>query len=207
MKTNHILNIGYPKSGTTWLWHTLVKNKSIPPDLIKENTCLITGTPVTDYFKLYTEDVTANFNPSNIILDQYIIEQLSQNPNIRVSVILRHPVELLWSLYNFLKISNVDFKTYCYQMYDAKWITSTNKIIDRWKNYFGNRFEIFWYDDLLKDNVKFYLDYCKTMHLDPGPATMIDKMNITFYKNIMPPLDKDILDLLDLEYKNILRYK
>lgn len=207
MKQLHILNIGFPKCGTTWLWNTLVKNNSILTHPIKENRSLQTGTPVSEYYKQYNGNITANFDTSAFKLDRYVIKQLSDNPAVRVSIILREPVELLWSLYSFLKIDTVDFATYCYQMHDTKWFTHTSLIIDRWKTLFGDRFHIFWYQDLVNDNLKFYLDYCKIMELDPGKAVMPGRINVTDYEKSIPAIDKDLKVLLQNEFEKISIYK
>lgn len=207
MKHTHILNIGYPKCGTTWLWNTLLENNSIAYHHEKENISLFTGTPVVDYCNQYAADVTANFCTGNIALDRYVIKQLAQVPQIRVSIILRDPTQLLWSTYNFLKISNFDFDEWCYQMIDTKWFINSAQIISRWQHSFDNRFNVFWYDDLKRDNKKFYYDYCQVMELDPGPAIILPKNNVTAYKGNIPELDQDLVDLLKLQFMKLMIYK
>lgn len=210
MKKIHLLNIGYPKCGTTWLWSNLVRTNSIANFMIKENNCLITGTPVSQYcqqYDQYTEGVTANFSVTNITLDQYVIEQLSQHPQIVVSIILREPIQLLWSLYNFTKVQDIDFNGYCYRMYDGKWFAQPSVIVKRWRKFFGNRFNIFWYDDLKTDNLKFFHNYCNTMNLTPNDAKILKEVNITSYNNTLPEIDQDMYDLLQIESKQLLQYK
>lgn len=207
MNKIHVMNIGYPKCGTTWLWDTLVQNQSITDFPIKENNSLITGCSVTEYCQQYTSDVSANFSTANMVLDQYVIEQLAHCERIYVSIILRSPIELLWSLYNFLKINDVDFCGFCYRQYDAKWQVFPSVIIERWQKYFGTRFKIFWYSDLQKDNLKFYINYCNTMGLDSTNAVMPDKINVTTYQQSIPKIDQDIESLLSIEDKKMNMYK
>ena len=207
MNLTHILNIGYPKCGTTWLWDTLVSNKSIANHSEKENYALIEGTSVVNYCKQYTADVTGNFCPSNIALDRYVIEQLAHLPQMKASIILREPTQLLWSLYTFLKINDIEFVEWCYRMCDTKWFIDPARIVGRWQHSFGDRFKIFWYDDLTQNNQQFYINYCRTMGLDPGPAQMLDKINVTYYKDKMPELDQDLANLLQLKFKELMVYK
>lgn len=207
MKKIHVLNIGYPKCGTTWLWDTLVKNNSISDFWIKENNCLISGTPVAAYCQQYIKDVSANFSVANLALDRYVIQQLSDRPQMVVSIIIREPVELLWSLYNYTKVPDIDFSGFCYRMYDSKWWTRPSLIIERWKKSFGDRFNVFWYDDLKSNNLQFYKNYCRLMGLQANNAEMLKKINITDYKNPMPPIDQDIEDLLKIESQKVLAYR
>jgi hypothetical protein len=210
MKQSHIINIGYPKCGTTWLWKMLEKNRSIAYHPIKENNCLITGTPVVEYCNQYSQDVTANFSTSLSLLDQYVIEQLSDRPQIKASIILRNHIDLLWSLYTFHQVKKskgIDFQTYCYQIYDTKMLTHTSLVIQRWKKHFGDRFKIFWYNDLKKNNLEFYLDYCNQMQLDPGHAILSEQVKITEYTKSMPSLDQDLIYLLNYEDKKIESYR
>lgn len=203
MKHCHILNVGYPKCGTTWLWDTLVENQSIQGNHIKENHSLCTGVTVDDYCQQYKENTTANFCPNNMILDRYVIEQLSKQPQISASIILREPVALIWSMYNFRNVTHVDFATYCYQLYDAKWFTHMSLVIDRWKEYFLDRFHIFWYDDLKSNNLEFYSNYCQIMGLDPGSRQMLQSVNTTNYASAMPDIDRDLVELLTDEFKKV----
>lgn len=209
MNQSHIINIGYPKCGTTWLWEMLEKNSSIAYHPVKENHCLITGTSVVEYCNQYSHDVTANFSTALISVDQYVIEQLASIPQMKASMILRNHTDLFWSLYTFTQVEKfrgIDFQTWCYQTYDTK-MFSTSLVISRWKKHFGDRFKIFWYDDLKKNNLEFYLDYCNKMQLNPGNSLLSKPVNVTTYTRPMPCLDKDLVDLLKLEDKKLESYK
>lgn len=207
MKHIHVLNIGYPKCGTTWLWNALVANNSVANHPIKENYSLTTGTPVSDYCNQYTADITANFCTANIVLDRYVIKQLAQRPQIKASIILREPKQLLWSTYTFTEITDIDFVGWCYRMCDSKFFINAAQIIDRWQTDFGDRFKIFLYDELKHDNKQFYLNYCKQMGLSPGQAQMPNKTNVTRYKNEMPEIDQDLENLLKLQFEKLIGYK
>jgi hypothetical protein len=163
MKTVHLLNIGYPKCGTSWLWDTLVYNSIFSDSGIKENTNLLIGQSINEYQQEYIKfNCSANFSTNLIRAEQYIIKQLSEIPNVKVSIILRNPSELMWSYYNFQNVTHTTFNNFCHEIYNQGWFLNYSLIIDRWQTFFKDRFFIFYYEEL-KDNTNFLTNYCKTM--------------------------------------------
>ena len=79
-------------------------------------------------------------------------------------------------------------------------------IINRWQQEFGDRFKIFIYSDLRKDNRQFFIDYCNRMGLDQGPTIVPPPVNLTTYSGSIPIIDDDMQGLLDLEIKKLGKY-
>ena len=206
MKNNHILNIGYPKCGTTWCWELLAQQPwfSIPRE--KENFDLIKGVTIAEYTNLYQSyDITANFCTSNFALDRYIIKQLSELPTVNVSIILRNQFDLQWSLYNYLpNHANMDYHSSFVNMIDQSWFTKTSHIIKRWQKYFDpTRFHIFFYDELKENNNLFFNNYCRLMKL-PEPIIKDSRpVNTTEYKHTIKNLDPGVVSTINQEIEKL----
>jgi hypothetical protein len=195
MKTVHLLNIGYPKCGTTWLWDTLVYNSIFSDSGIKENNNLLIGQSIDEYQQEYIKfNCSANFSTSLIKAERYVIKQLSEISNVKVSIILRNPPELMWSYYNFLNITHTTFNSFCHEIYDQGWFLNYSLIIDRWQTFFKDRFFIFYYEEL-KDNINFLNNYCKTMGFSATNLQVLAPTNTTNYRNLRrPELDNQMID-------------
>lgn len=169
MKKIHLLNIGYPKAGTTWIWDKLLKIPDMSFPMEKENPRFWKGQTIEDYVLCYNKwDMTANFFPYNFCLERYRIKQLASIDTAQVSFILRHPLDLAWSLYFFLNIdqTQLTFEEHCVELLEQSWFFSADKIITRWKQQFDSRLHVFYYDDFVKDNHEFFSDFCeKTLGL------------------------------------------
>ena len=166
MKKLHLLNIGYPKTGTTWIWDQLAKIPEISFPMEKENSRFWQGQQLEDYIACYNKwYITGNFFTYNFSLERYRIKQLSLINTTQVSFILRQPLDLAWSLYFFLNIdrSQITFDDHCTEILNQSWFFSADKIITRWQQKFGDRLHIFYYEDFVKDNHKFFSDYCDEM--------------------------------------------
>jgi hypothetical protein len=173
------MNIGYPRSGTTWLWRQLNLQPwfSCPTD--KENYDLIKGKPVSTYYAQYVGiDISANFCPLNFALDRYLIGQLSGLPSLRISIILRNPFEIFASLYHFNGPNAcMSFSQHCREIHNQMWFGDMAKILRRWRSCFDqDRLQVFCYDDLKQNPVRFFNQYCERIGLpavtncDPSPA-------------------------------------
>jgi len=209
MRINHILNIGYPKCGTTWCWTLLTQQTWFTNPGDKENNDLIERVTVADYTKIYIDsNITANFSTANFTLDRYIIKQLSELPTTTASIILRNPFDLYWSLYNFMPNPlNTPYNTFVNNLIKQSWFHRPAHIINRWQQFFEkDRFCIFFYDDLQKNSSDFFNNYCKQMRL-PTP-TILDTslVNVTEYKNTSKELHPDLVTLINQEIDNLQVY-
>lgn len=209
MRINHILNIGYPKCGTTWCWTLLTQQTWFTNPGDKENNDLIERVTVADYTKIYIDsNITANFSTANFTLDRYIIKQLSELPTTTASIILRNPFDLYRSLYNFMPNPlNTPYNTFVNNLIKQSWFHRPAHIINRWQQFFEkDRFCIFFYDDLQKNSSDFFNNYCKQMRL-PTP-TILDTslVNVTEYKNTSKELHPDLVTLINQEIDNLQVY-
>ena len=206
MKTNHILNIGYPKCGTTWCWKLLTQQSWFEAPREKENSDLVNGITVAEYTNSYQNyDITANFSTKNFALDRYIIKQLSELPTINVSILLRNPFELQWSLYNFIpNNANMDYNSSFVNLIDQSWFTRTSHIINRWQQHFDpTRFHIFFYDDIKENNDNFFNNYCRLMKL-PEPIIKDSRpVNTTEYNHTIKNLDPGVVSMINQEIEKL----
>ena len=206
MKNNHILNIGYPKCGTTWCWKLLTQQSWFEAPREKENSDLVNGITVAEYTNSYQNyDITANFSTKNFALDRYIIKQLSELPTINVSILLRNPFELQWSLYNFIpNNANMDYNSSFVNLIDQSWFTRTSHIINRWQQHFDpTRFHIFFYDDIKENNDNFFNNYCRLMKL-PEPIIKDSRpVNTTEYKHTIKNLDPGVVSMINQEIEKL----
>lgn len=201
MKKLHVLNIGYPKTSTTWLWHMLTENNIMALHPYKENHKLIFGQSIDEYKKEYSyADITGNSCTAMLAIDRYVIKQLFEIDTVRASLIIRNPFEMLWSYYNWAGITIEDFETHCYNLYDQGWLLQPSKIVTRWKTIFGEeRFKLFFYDDCLHDSENFFKNYCNQMTIPLGEYQILRATNRTNYSTTMPKLSKDLVKLINHE--------
>lgn len=208
MKQAHILNIGYPKCGTTWLWHELKNQPWFVSTKEKENNDLIYGVKsLSQYMLDYNQhDITANFSPVQYAMDRYMIRQLYNIESVAVSIILRNPYDLYWSLYNFQPPpEHWTFNYATKNLVEQGWVNRVDLILKRWTQIFSVRnFEIFFYEDLCADSELFFNNYCRRMKL-PIPVTHSSaKINVTSYQqDIVPQLDTDLVDIINNNIDNL----
>jgi hypothetical protein len=208
MKTQHILNIGYPKCGTTWCWDSLSAQPWFSQPREKENYDLITGIKtVKEYADDYENfDITGNFCPAMFAVDRYIIQQLGEIPTISVSLILRNPFDLYWSLYNFLKKDeNTTFEQSVKNLIDHGWFNQYSTILQRWTDVFStDRINLFFYDELVSNQKQFIDNYYSKMNL-PAPTNYIrEPSNVTKYQNKkQPEIDLKLKLIINQDIKNL----
>ena len=209
MNKRHILNIGYPKCGTTWCWELLTQQTWFTAPREKENDDLILGVTVADYTKSYIDtEITANFATANFGVDRYIIKQLSELPSTTVSIILRNPFDLYWSLYNFLPSpDNLTYNDFVSNLINQSWFHRPAHIIKRWQQFFKkDKFHIFFYDDIQKNSSDFFNNYCKQMQL-PEPVILDNReINVTRYNQKYTELSSKLVTLINQEIDNLQLY-
>lgn len=174
MKLLHYRNIGFPKTGTTWLWRQLQSNPSIDgllPDIHKEFFCA----SFTTYERIYRRfNRSINLNTFIFDLDPehglYTFPDKIHEHTTHLSFTFRNPYELLNSWYNYIKYSNpnliLDQNTFL-RLDDPNVIRFTNvqKIFDNWSA-IKIPFKILFYDDLLIDPKKYLFDICDFLNIE-----------------------------------------
>lgn len=206
MNNKHILNIGYPKCGTTWCWHMLAQQTWFAVPREKENNDLIRGVTVADYAKSYINtEITANFSPANFAVDRYIIKQLSELPTTTASIIVRNPFDLYWSLYNFLPpLRYQNYNDYVSNLIQQSWFHRPAHIIKRWQQFFTkDKFHIFFYDDMQKNSCNFFHDYCEQMQLPHPIIRHSEKVNVTRYNQKYTQLSPAVVAMINQQIDNL----
>jgi hypothetical protein len=188
LKKLHLLNIGFPKTGTTWLFKEISKQKWFDQkDIEKEKFIIEKTKKIDDYISLYNSyNYSANFNTNSYRLGIYYIRLLKNIKNCKVSLIIRNPYECYWSYYqehtvklnSHSQIQKKDFFTWTKDMLNIKADSSWSKIIDRWVQVFPN-LKIFYYDDLKENPTKFYYEYSKKMNLPKSKNINTTPENVT----------------------------
>lgn len=129
MKEIHYQNVGYPRTGTSWLWKSLSKNEQVfrtsnlfrkitsadikykenPWQELNQEKLLVDPTEYINIYKHY--DISLNFRPDTFSLNSDIIEKIATYTT-HVSITIRNPYEMLDSFYNLntnvVGIANMD---------------------------------------------------------------------------------------------------
>lgn len=227
MKNKHILNVGYPKSGTSWCWSMLEQQSwfSIPPYIpehaligSKENYALLLGEAVDDYIKRYNNwDITGNFCPAMMSIDRMVIAQLAEVESIAASIILRNPYEVHWSLYNFLPgEQKLTFDAATAQLIAQGYFDRMHLIVQRWQQIFTKeRFKVFYYDDLCADSKKFFANFCleldlpvpKILDIAPDNVTKYTQLDCKLSNQTIATINKNIDDLEKVVERDLSSWK
>jgi len=174
MKQKHIINIGHPKCGTTWLWKQLDRHPAVTSGILKENNMFLNTVDIAQYKNYYNQyDITTNFHITQWAMDQAMIQQLG-TCTTHASVILRNPYDFIERWKDWLEVhdSIKPYKIYNTKFSDLEfvdWCLTSNiiqyaEIVSRWtRNLVSAKFKVFLYEDLKKDSAQFlsnYFDFC-----------------------------------------------
>jgi len=153
MINKHIVNIGYPRCGTTWLWEC----SEFEPRHDKENKLLIEDLNFDQYVKYYSQyRISANFQPNLWHVDTEIIKFVQQHAS-HITLIVRNPFDFVERFIDFIHpdqaptenlINYVVYSGYIkYRDVAVRWGSSTKP------------FQIFYFDDLEQDPFTFFTEY------------------------------------------------
>jgi hypothetical protein len=179
MLKKHILHIGFPRCGSTWLWHNIFHYLDQSIDFYdKENQILFQTADLEKYSTHYKKyQVSANMNPNTWMLDQSIIRSL--NPYVtHVSCILRNPFEFTERYCNFISMTDpitaVDFVL-------TQGMLQYSTIYQRWRENFNGKLKFFLFEDLENDGTVFYREIVDFYNFDlyntTIPKTLTSKIN------------------------------
>jgi hypothetical protein len=188
---------GVPKAGTTSLFHYLALHPDVFPSSRKEPGYFHPfkikelDKNLEAYKKFFTghsgqryaiEATPGYFYGGNESADA--INNFS--PESKIIIVLRNPVERLFSFYKYKKsLGHIDgklnFESYvneCKNIPDTQSIQKDNydfwamvggnyaSLLSEWHNVFGNRLKVCFFDDMVKDEPKFIEEICKWLDLD-----------------------------------------
>ena len=188
---------GVPKAGTTSLFHYLALHPDVFPSSRKEPGYFHPfkikelDKNLEAYKKFFTghsgqryviEATPGYFYGGNESADA--INKFS--PESKIIIVLRNPVERLFSFYKYKKsLGHIDgklnFESYvneCKNIPDTQLIQKDNydfwamvggnyaSLLSEWHNVFGNRLKVCFFDDMVKDEPKFIEEICKWLDLD-----------------------------------------
>lgn len=164
MIDRHIVNIGYPKCGTSWLWTHLAHVFKTNYDILdKENSILLDQPNIDVYIEHYRHQKTSmNFQTHLFEIDQSLIKQISCIAS-HVSVILRNPYELAQSWFVHLNYSG-SHEQFLWFLFDQKFLHMAD-IVTRWQQNSDKQLGIFFFDHLQQDPQGFlenYLSFCNS---------------------------------------------
>lgn len=152
----HIVNIGYPRCGTSWLW----THAGFQPTQDKENQILMTSLNFKHYLNYFGQfDVSANFQPNLWYVDREIIKFVQQHAT-HISIIVRNPYNFVERFYDWIHRTQLQADLVNY-IINSGYVRYCD-VINRWRSD-TVKFKIFLFDDLQSDPQTFlqnYLTFC-----------------------------------------------
>lgn len=201
MIKKHIINIGLPRCGTTWLWRHISRllNYHEP---VKENFILHDTANINEYRRYYQNcTVSFNFNPNLYILDRDLIKKLDLVAT-QVSIILRNPYDQLQSYKNLVGgAPNQNFVDWS----SEQGITRYADIINRWQQNLSKPIKIFLFDDLIENPKLFlenYLRFCDVEFMIDDQFDYAKPINKS-QSNHAIMFDKDQISRINQEINNL----
>jgi len=186
MIQKHIVNIGHPRAGTTWLW----KCAGFEPRVDKENSILTTSLDFDHYTKYYSQyQVSANFQTNLWCMDTEIIKFVQQQAT-HITFIVRNPFNFVERYFDWVhRGQDVDTLT---KYLLSNGFVNYKDIVDRWSG--AVKFQIFFFEDLEQDPVKFLEEYMAFCQLPVAENTLI---NYNTKVNVNPKQEKIKLNFTD----------
>jgi hypothetical protein len=207
MRKIHYRNIGFPKTGTNWLWAQLGKHPSIDGKFdvyYKEYK----ANDIDSYKKIYEPyDITYNMDPHVFIEHDegnYLRPERIHEHATHLTMIFRSPYEVLNSMYNMGRNKNLNYLIPRHEYIDIK-----NNMARMYSNITGMLkyweacilpIKYMLYDDLKNDPKQFMHDICD--HIGIKPFYDPNK-GIIFPTEINDPLVFDNKETIDYINKEI----
>lgn len=184
------LGIGTMKSGTSWTWRQLKKHPEVGSPRMKgrrvkefhffDKIRIPYKTYLSKFGRLKQEKV-GEFTP-NYFACPYAPKMIqSLLPEVKLFTIFRNPVDRAFSHYKdhlfkgkvpegttFLDAFNEDHPKRELKFYSIKAKGMYADLLENWRRFFGeDRLKVFFYDDLVADNVSFLKEVYKWVGVDP----------------------------------------
>lgn len=178
MKKLHYVHIGFPFTGTTWLYENLKRHESVDYKLIKEFTMFTLDKDNDVYFKEYEGcNVSFNLNTNDYELpDEIIRHRNSYITHCGVSV--RNPFERLegWANFNKPRANGQTTEEWL----DARFnegFTDYVTPIKRWLSLCDKPMHYMVFDDLLHDDQTYFDSLLDHVGLEKGMEVLHQKYN------------------------------
>lgn len=210
MRKLHYQNIGFPKTGTTWVYHQFLYHPEIDckVDLNHKEFDTNTKEKYLNFYKDYNVSYnlrTLTFTDSNKLFYA-----------THISFTWRNLFDLLNTWYNYL-LYNPNYKYSVQEFlnvqdYNFKLITDVEKIFTNWKSY---KIKWFFYDDLVADNQLYFYNLCDyigiSKHYDPRIKvkfkTNITKQILFDDENIIKYINNKITIIEDHTHRDLSHWK
>jgi hypothetical protein len=167
MIEKHIVNIGFPRTGTTWLW----KCAGFEPKFDKENNILTNSLDFDryiDYYKKY--QISANFQPSLWCVDKEIIEFVHQYAT-HITCIVRNPFDFVERYFDWIR-KDQDHDVLTQYLVSSGYVNYRG-VVDRWASG-PARFRVFFFEDLEQNPAIFFKEYMAFCQLPIAETNTID---------------------------------
>lgn len=198
MKKIHYKNIGYPKTGTTWLFEQLRCHPQVDAklrDFYKE----FAGNNLEEYKNVYQEyNISVNCNPR--VFTNLKAETHYEHPSriheytTHLTVCFRNTYDILNSYFNMKKNLNPNFKMTEdeYILSEVELYRNTEQIFQYWQQC-SLPIKFMFYDDLLNDPKQFLYDICDYIVIKRS----YKDIGVKFKTQINTPLSFDNTDIIN----------
>ncbi len=198
MRKIHYRNLGYPKSGTTWLYVQLRSHPEVDGKL-RDSYKEFTSINLQEYKKAYQDyDVSINCNPR--VFTSLKSEDHFEHPihiheyTTHLTVSFRNVYEVLTSLYNMKKHLDHNFKTTVEDFVgsQSEFYKDLEKTFEYW-NKCKLPIKYMFYDDLVNDPKQYFYDVCDYI----GIKRSYKDIGVKFKTHINTPITFDNTDIIN----------
>jgi hypothetical protein len=179
MIKKHIVNIGHPRTGTTWLW----THSNFEPHKDKENSILLDTIDFDHYIKYYSQyDISANFQPGLWAVDREIIHFVQQH-STHITFIVDNPFRFVSRFLDYFYPDQDISILKEYVIFSG--FLKYRDIVERWsKN--APKFKIFFFEDLEQNPQEFfknYMEFCEIPVVSDPAISYNTKINARLRQN------------------------
>ena len=189
----HIVNIGYPRCGTSWLW----THMDVEPKNDKENRLLTTDLDFDQYITYYNQfDVSANFQTNLWCVDREIIHFVQTHAS-HITLVVRNPYDFIERYYDWID-GELNPKEVLNFITTAGYV-KYHDVVQRWKPNSKN-FKIFFFEDLESNPSQFFQNYMSFCEL---PIAKNQNINYNKKINVNPKFKKTSLEFTNIQINYI----
>lgn len=220
MKKIHYKNIGYPKTGTNWLWLQLMNHPQVDAKFQIYRKEFV-GKNLEEYKKVY-EQYTVSIN-----LETHVFANLRQNTHFthptrihecatHLTLTFRNLYEVLNSMFNMERNRDINFKMTGPEFLQSqvKMYCDTKKIFEDWSEC-RLPIKYLFYDDLVSNPKAYMHEICRYIGLAPFYTQSMSKVfrtdkreNLVFEdENLIKYINDGISIIEDYTKRNLSHWK